>query len=115
MKAMLRNIHDHGIDYQALLFVCPGCASVRKDSSGLHMLPVNTSLKSPSWDWDEDLENPTLSPSILSGKGTTEICHSFLKDGVFQFLNDSTHSLSGEFVPIPDLPDWVVNERETNG
>lgn len=114
MKSMIRNIDDHGVHYQALMFVCPGCALAWINggrSSGLHMLPVNSPQKDPSWDWDGNLEKPTLSPSILTGKGTDRICHSFLRAGVFEFLTDSTHSLSGQSVPIPDLPDWVVNEE----
>jgi hypothetical protein len=106
MKAMLRGVDDHGVTYDYLMFVCPGCKAMG-GGSGLHMLPVNTQVKSPSWDWDGNLEAPTLSPSILTGKGSPNICHSFLEAGVFQFLNDSTHPLASQFVPIPDLPDWV--------
>lgn len=113
MKSMLREVNDHGVHYQALLFICPGCESDEKHhGTGLHMLPVNSIIKTPSWDWDGNLEVPTLSPSILTGKGTGFICHSFLKAGVFQFLTDSTHPLSGQVVPIPDLPDWVINEEK---
>jgi hypothetical protein len=73
------------------------------------MLPVNCGdIKTPSWDWNGDLERPTLSPSILT-QGYT-VCHSFLRDGVFEFLTDSTHSLAGQSVPIPDLPKWVEEE-----
>lgn len=109
MKSMIRSIDDHGVKYKALMFVCPGCAD-QDDSTGLHMLPINTDKKAPSWYWDGNLEAPTLSPSILTGKRTGKICHSFLKNGVFEFLKDSTHSLSGQHVPMPDLPDWVINE-----
>jgi hypothetical protein len=115
MKSMLRNIDDHGVKYQALMFVCPGCASVGDKSTGLHILPVNTNDKSPSWNFDGNLEAPTLTPSILTGRGTSEICHSFLRGGVFNFLTDSTHPLSGQQVPIPDLPDWVTQEQTTQG
>jgi hypothetical protein len=111
---MLRSIDDHGVKYQALMFLCPGCAAENDMGSGLHMLPVNTTNKSPSWDWDGNLEAPTLNPSILSGRGTDKICHSFLKCGVFQFLTDSTHPLTGQHIPIPDLPDWVVKEPPNN-
>ena len=79
------------------------------------MLPVNTDLKSPAWTWDGNLEAPTLSPSILThtepyvdGKGTG-ICHSFISAGIVEFLGDCTHSLAGQKVPLPELPDWFVN------
>jgi hypothetical protein len=88
------------------------------------MLPVNvpkdSGLDRPSWDWDGNLEAPTLSPSILTN-GTRSVdhvrnddgtfrfprCHSFLKAGIFEFLTDSEHPLAGQKVPIPDLPEWA--------
>lgn len=109
-KAILKRIDDRGVLYDALVFCCPGCATFYEQSSGLHMLPVNSDVKQPSWDWDGNLESPTLNPSILTGKGTEHICHSYLKAGVFQFLEDSTHELAGKHVEMGDLPDWVVNE-----
>lgn len=114
MKAALRHVDDHGVKYDCLMFVCPGCAI--NNGTGLHMLPVNADNKTPSWDWDGNLDAPTLSPSILThtkpyvdGKGIG-VCHSFLKDGVFQFLSDCTHSLAGQNVPLPDLPVWAEEE-----
>jgi len=104
MKSMLRSVNDHGVKYSALMFVCPGCAL--DGHSGLHILPVNTNgTKSPSWEWDGNLDEPTLSPSILTH--SLGVCHSYLKAGVFQFLSDCTHELAGTSVPIPDLPEWV--------
>lgn len=111
MKAMLRSVDDHGVVYQALMFVCPGCETLDDHGTGLHMLPVNSPQKSPSWDFDGNLEAPTLSPSILSYKDDPKRrCHSFLVAGVFEFLSDCGHSLVGQKVPIPDLPDWIIHE-----
>lgn len=116
MKSMLRHVLDHGVEYNCLAFVCPGCAT--RFGDGLHMLPVNTDQHSPAWIWDGNLEAPTISPSIKTESGNPDkpfVCHSFLQAGVFDFLTDSTHSLSGCKVPIPDLPDWVIREEgETN-
>ena len=111
MKTSLRIIDDHGVKYQALMFVCPGCD--RDGHGGLHMLPVNTKDKSPSWEFDGNVNAPTLSPSILTKTENASglfICHSFLRNGVFEFLNDSTHHLAGQRVPIPDLYEWVERE-----
>lgn len=112
MKSMLIQVDDHGIIYQALKFVCPGCATSPSGATGLHILPVNTEETSPSWDFDGNLDAPTITPSILTrtGRDNAFVCHSFLKNGIFEFLNDCTHELVGKKVPIPDLPDWVVNE-----
>ena len=113
MKSMLRRVDDHGTRYEALMFCCPGCAVMHEHSSGLHMLAVNSVVKSPSWDWDGDLDAPTLSPSILTRSprpAGERVCHSFLRAGVFEFLADCTHPLAGQHVPIPDLPDWVIED-----
>ena len=97
-------IEGVNLKYPGLMFVCPGCDL---DGSGLHILPVNTDVKSPAWDWNGDVDKPTLSPSILTKHGDF-ICHSYLKDGVFEFLSDSTHALAGQKVPIPDLYPWMT-------
>lgn len=113
MKAMIRNILDHGVQYQALMFVCPGCDL--SDGSGLHILPVNTNKTKPAWTWNGNLEAPTVSPSILTkggGKVLPYVCHSYLKAGIFEFLGDCTHALVNQHVAMPDLPDWVIHERE---
>lgn len=109
MKALLRKLHID-VDFYALMFVCPGCKEF--GGSGIHMLPVNTTATKPAWTWDGNLEKPTLSPSILSAKGTDQQCHSYLKNGMFKFLGDCKHSLAGQEVEMPDLPDWLVKEGE---
>lgn len=108
MKSTIRHIDDHGVKYDALMFVCPGCAF--NGMSGLHMLPVNSKVKSPSWDWDGNLEAPTVSPSILTKwwhLSNQVVCHSFLKAGVFEYLGDCTHQYANQHVPIPNLPTWA--------
>jgi hypothetical protein len=130
MKSMLCHVDDHGKRYDSLAFVCPGCALERDEGikdddgkvipfreSGLHMLPVNTDQTKPAWTFDGNEEAPTVSPSILThheqsdtDPRPTYVCHSFLNAGVFQFLGDCTHALAGQFVPMPDLPDWFVED-----
>jgi hypothetical protein len=111
MRAAIRHIADHGVEYDCLAFVCPGCAEM-SSNSGLHMLPVNTTVHSPSWTWDGNLEAPTLDPSILTHSGIdgARMCHSYVRAGSFEFLPDSTHSLAGQTVPMPELPDWVTED-----
>ena len=120
MRTMLRTVDDHGVRYDALMFVCPGCETTDADGTmhgGLHMLPVNTTKKSPSWTWDGNLDAPTLSPSILTRRGPGAdnlpppfVCHSFLKAGIFEFLGDCTHQYANQHVPIGELYDWVVSD-----
>jgi len=108
VKAALRGVNDHGVHYDALAFVCPGCVEM-VGGSGLHLLPVNSIEHKPSWTWDGNLDAPTLSPSILTGKDDPDRrCHSFLEAGVLRSLSDCNHSLAGQLVPLPDLPDWFT-------
>lgn len=114
MKSQLRTIKNNDITYQALYFVCPGCEAM-DGGSGAHLLPVNTEEKKPSWTWDGNLDAPTLSPSILTHyeygeKKQQRRCHSFLRNGIFEFLSDCTHELKNQHVPIPDMPEWMIDE-----
>lgn len=96
---------------QHLLFECPGCAfahgvRIRRDASTPH----------PAWDWNGDLERPTLSPSVLArtplADGTTWTCHSFVKDGRIRFLEDSSHALANQTVDLPEHSDLRPPEQE---
>lgn len=102
------NVHS----YDCLVFICPGCATGSEGYEGIHRLPVEpTGTDIAHWDFDGNLEAPTVEPSILTHFNSPVFnfttCHSFLRNGVFEFLNDSDHSLSGQHVPIPDLPEWA--------
>lgn len=83
-----------------VLFWCPGCESyhgVRADDSG----------KRPNWKWNGSVDAPTFEPSILVNKNqenpAVPICHSFVRNGEIQFLNDCSHSLAGQTVKLPDM------------
>jgi len=59
----------------------------------------------PTWLFNGDLDKPTLSPSLLVeftwGEERTPCrCHSFIKEGNIQYLNDCTHALAGQTVPL---------------
>ena len=113
-KAVVRTVDDHGIIYSMLVFACPGCAAGGPPSyDGIHALPIKVDGEDnggkPSWTWNGDLEKPTLHPSILTrGDRVHARCHSYLRDGVFEFLNDCEHPLVDQLVPIPDLPLWAA-------
>lgn len=100
-----------------LLFYCAGC----KCHHGV----------TDAWQFNNDFEKPTFSPSILvkstkmTDKGLADydawceegypnrdgksfeslpsICHSFVKDGQIQYLNDCTHELAGKTVELEDI------------
>lgn len=88
---------------EAVCFQCPGCKNV-------HAIPVkgNKSM-GPVWDWDGNMEEPTLSPSIrVRGGGIT--CHSYVRKGKIEFLGDCTHDLKGQTIEPDDAPDWLIKE-----
>lgn len=76
----------------------------------------------PRWGYNGNPDAPTFTPSVLV-RGTVPItdqerdrilagekfgpaplvCHSFVTDGKIQFLDDCTHALAGQTVPLPDF------------
>ena len=93
---------------------CPACDDAHRISN--------------AWGWNGDTERPTFTPSIRVGgvqwaesesfhkpshkvgAGEQIVCHSFLTDGVWNYLGDCTHDKAGQSVPMVDLPDWVAAE-----
>ena len=64
-----------------------------------------------NWSWNGDIDFPTLKPSILTklpyyGKYRDIVCHSFVNDGMVQFLNDCSHELKGQTLPLLDIEEY---------
>jgi len=89
---------------------CPGCDS-------LHCIAILPDRQSngAGWSFTGTLECPTYAPSQLTkwkGKDDKEfVCHTYIREGNIEFLNDCTHALKEKTVPLPPLPDWFVKER----
>lgn len=86
---------------------CPGCAEA-------HYIAVEKPLgNGAKWTFNGDPERPTFSPSLLIRTGSAvdpdfidepddpTVCHSFIRDGQWQFCADSKHALAGKTVPLP--------------
>ena len=78
-----------------LLFWCPGCNGMK-------------SIDAKRWNWDGNLDEPTLSPSILQKVGPfqdghTDVCHSFVTKGRISYCADCTHAMAGHEYDLPDL------------
>lgn len=75
------------------LYFCEGCghehAFALKSEGGNHTFNM-------------DLNKPTVSPSLLQNFYKDRICHSFIKDGKIQYLNDCFHRLRGKTVELND-------------
>lgn len=55
-----------------------------------------------NWTWNGNVDFPTLRPSILT-RDDNVTCHSFVNDGIVEFLNDSTHDKSGMKISLLDF------------
>lgn len=68
------------------------------------------------WNFNDDYEKPTVSPSILvtweaQPDAEEEFkewriarrCHSYITDGKIKFLDDCTHSLKGQTIDLEEI------------
>ncbi len=82
-----------------LFFECPGCGMP-------HGVNIDKTNGRPCWDFNGNTVTPTFNPSInvfwsYGNPPKDRRCHSFVRDGYIQFLNDCTHKLSGKTCEIP--------------
>ncbi|MDO8995561.1 MAG: DUF6527 family protein [Sediminibacterium sp.] len=77
---------------------CPGCKTH-------HAFTTKHPTFAP-WQWNGSEQNPTFSPSMLVNKMDPESrCHSFVRDGKIQFLDDCFHGLKNQTVELPEIED----------
>lgn len=103
-----------------LMFRCPGCEDI-------HTVVVGSG-EGPRWTWNNDMVRPTFQPSVLCTNGHyvsshkpgddcwctynaanperpskfgCKKCHSYITDGQIRFLDDCSHALKGQTVPLP--------------
>lgn len=85
MENEVIKVNDDG----GIFFFCPGCEYAHK---------INT-----TWEWNKDKVKPTFSPSILvTGRHR---CHSYVRDGIIDFLSDCDHKLAGQKIPLEPFGD----------
>jgi len=102
---------------------CPGCETT-------HVIGWPNPLTNKAlWSFNENYDKPTFHPSLLVTTGkyvkgyencvrdtkdqetkdflerTSSVCHSFIKDGMIQFLSDCTHHLKSQTVELLDVRD----------
>ena len=143
--AQVRHHVFDGVEGSSLFMWCPGCDQ-------LHL--VGLTGNGPLWEWDGNLDAPTISPSILAfhcaklaacdqphphyefcidpecgalghylpdaggqahitqcPAGPNGNCHSFVRNGKWEFLGDSAHKLAGQTISMVPLPDWIVKDQ----
>lgn len=94
---------------------CPGCY---QDSQQRHpdeeRYWINSALhcfNAAIHTFNGDLQKPTLSPSLLC-RGATLVCHSYVKDGMIQYLGDCTHPLANQTVDLMDVPPQFAEDQQ---
>lgn len=83
MKDRVWKDPDNGVH----VIFCPGCEEVHAIDS--------------RWTFNGDMVVPTFNPSLLVTGGKR--CHSFIRDGKIEFLNDCSHALKSTTVPLPEF------------
>lgn len=102
MNKVAHTLEVNGEPAGAVLIFCPAC----KYGHAFYVKPWGDGK--PVWTWNGSLESPTFSPSMLVFGNKpkdpqyrdTPRCHSFVRDGMIQFLSDCEHSLAGQTVPL---------------
>ncbi|PMS91932.1 DUF6527 family protein [Vibrio parahaemolyticus] len=94
MKNLVEPVVDKQGDVVAYSAYCPGCKMG-------HVIYVKGRVV---WGFNGNLQKPTFTPSLMVNRDLSNSnaprCHSFIRDGQWQFLNDCTHSLKGKTVPM---------------
>lgn len=117
--------------HDAVMVWCPGCDCLHRMNVSTEGLPDEGHVV---WEWNRALdETISFEPSILvhgsvflhsdgtqctdwhedykTVEHTQGVCHSFLRNGIWDFLTDSRHKLSGQKVLVVPLPDWVIGKE----
>lgn len=97
MEQGARAVHDVAGSSLKLVW-CPGCACAH----GFDVAPGR-------WSWNGDYASPAVSPSLLvrwteGPEREARRCHSFIRNGRFEFLADCAHDLAGQMVELEQ--DW---------
>ena len=67
------------------------------------------------WKFSGAFDKPTVEPSVhikvgpAPSSGKTYVCHYFLRDGMLQYLTDSTHGLGGQTLPLVPIPSHAIS------
>ncbi len=98
---------------------CPGCdEATRGDDSegnGLHKFDsgrwtfVNKDEDAPTFEASYlvyGTAEPLSEEQIANGYLRQPRCHSFVRNGMIEYLSDSEHALAGQTVPMVPLPEW---------
>jgi hypothetical protein len=85
------------------MMYCPGCEN-------LHAF-------GESWGFNKDFDDkPDVQGSLLTHPTRVRniTCHLFIRHGKIQYLTDSTHSLAGTTIDLPEIPKsrYIFHDEE---
>lgn len=88
--------------YEGWIHKCPGCEET-------HYIPTDAPLpNNAKWEFNGSQESPTFTPSVRitwewGEEHEHNCCHYNITNGQIIFHDDSTHSLKGQTVALPDI------------
>lgn len=118
-----------------LYFWCEGCQTnhfiILRDVDETRLTDndrkIYEEMGKPKWTFNNDFDKPAFSPSIHVKKKIGEkivngkkeniyetLCHSFVRDGKIQYLNDCKHKLAGHTIDLPDLDNDDQTKTQIN-
>jgi len=95
--AKLRKTYDLGEFAPDFTFYCPGCGC----EHGVWTTRLNKNKA--MWIFDDNMDNPSIEPSITIKKGNQTLCHLYIKNGKIEYLADCRHKLAGKTVEMEDI------------
>ena len=101
-KEMWAKHKDYPATDGVFYFYCPGCDVLHR---------VNTITENEHkaiWSFNGDMDKPTFAPSVLYERSPR--CHTFIKDGNIQYLEDCEHILKGQTIPLPEIPELYTTK-----
>lgn len=71
-------------------YMCLGCGYIHAVSPKRHT-------------FNNDFDKPTFTPSLVQDFTPGRKCHSFIKDGMIQYLSDCFHELKNQTIELPEI------------
>jgi hypothetical protein len=100
----LHKLYTQSDEFAAYSFYCPGCECHHQ--IWYKECQCNRSF---AWEFNGNIDKPTFAPSLLikypvwiNDVKSERVCHSFIKDGMIQYLSDCTHKLANQTIEIPE-------------
>jgi hypothetical protein len=128
MSAISRKLRKD--DHHGLIYYCQGCEQAHRIEVGNGRWTWNGDVENPTFSPSVKVSGRKFTPkgeadyqawaaagypknadgSMHSFDNAPTVCHTFITNGMVQFLSDCTHELAGQTLPLPDLPEWLQGE-----